>query len=376
MSDFYVKIEKIRDVQKHPNADRLDLVYINDWQCVAAKGEFRPGDLAIYFPIGSILPHAVESRIFPPGSKITLTKSRVRTIKLRGAISQGLAVKPHVLSGCDGFVERTANYEEGTDLTKILGVTKYEPPESWDNSAQNEPKKKKRKNNPNFHEYTHIQNAKNYPYVFVEGELVIVTEKIHGTNFRAGWVPYNADKWWKKILKFVGLAPKWEFVFGSHRVQLQNKANYGGYYKFDPYTEAVEKYDLKTRLPKGIVVYGEIYGDKIQKGYTYGCGKDERKLVIFDVMRDGQFVDSVITDMVSTSLGLENVPIIFIGPFHKDQIYTLRDGPSKLAPVQKVREGVVVKPLKERTSHMGRVVLKYISDEYLLKNQDNETIAH
>ena len=94
MSTLKVEIVKIDKVEHHPNADRLDLLTIKGWQVVAGRDNYEEGDLAIYFPIDSVLPPIVKSRLFPPDSKITLTNNRIRTIKIRGAISQGMLAKP------------------------------------------------------------------------------------------------------------------------------------------------------------------------------------------------------------------------------------------------------------------------------------------
>lgn len=366
MSTFKVEIVKIDEVTNHPNADRLDLLKIKDWQCVSSKGQFKAGDLAVYFPIDSILPVQVETLIFGIDSKVKLNNSRVRTIKLRGAISQGMAVLPSALG---------LNPKLGTDVTSDLGIIKYEPPVKL-SSNSNQQSTSIKKTNPNFRKYTGIENAKNYPNVFAEGEQVVVTEKIHGTNFRAGYVPFYANTLWKKIKKFLGFAPAYEFVFGSHNVQLQDKLLYTGYYDKNVYAEAVKKYNLEKILPKGFVIYGEIYGDGIQGGYAYGCKPGERKCVFFDLMTDSQWVNSHQLQTYLLHFELPKAPILYNGPFNKEEILKLRDGNSILAPEQKVREGIVVKPKDEQMCYMGRKILKYISDEYLLENQDEETLPH
>jgi RNA ligase (TIGR02306 family) len=369
MSTFKVEAVKIDDVQVHPNADKLELLKINDWQCVSAKGNFKPGDIAIYLPIDSILPAEVETKIFGENAKVKLTNSRVKTIKLRGAISQGLAVTPSVLG--------LNNPKIGQDYTSTLKITKYEPVEKGVSLVKG--KSTKKQSNPHFRKYTSIENAKNYPNIFEDEEQVVVTEKIHGTNARFACVPFHADTVFKRIKQFFGLAPKYEFVYGSHNVQLQSKIIHQGYYGEtlgNVYAEAAIKYNLKEILKPGEAVYGEIYGDGIQKGYQYGCAKDERKLVLFDVMVDGQWLDVIEGKKWVESRNLPYVPVLYVGPFIKDKIYALRDGDSVLAPSQKVREGVVVKSIKESPSYIGRKMLKFISDLYLLKNQDDETIAH
>ena len=63
--DNKVLIVQIDKVEKHPNADRLDLVQVRGWHCVTQKGTFKAGDLAVYLPIDSVLPPDLEKSIFP-----------------------------------------------------------------------------------------------------------------------------------------------------------------------------------------------------------------------------------------------------------------------------------------------------------------------
>lgn len=361
MSTFSVEAVRIDNVAPHPNADRLELAQVKGWNCVVQKGRYRAGDLCIYIPIDSVLSPETEAKLFPIDSKVRLHNSRVRTIKLRGAISQGLIIDP-------AEFEATADVRPGDNVADELGISKYEPP--VDLSPQSGAAKAgRRQTNPNFRKYTGIENAKNYPAVFEAGEQVSVTEKIHGTNFRAGYVPFYADTLWKKLKSLLGLAPKWEFVYGSHNVQLQSKFLFRGYYDKNVYAEAVFKYRLPDILKPGEVVYGEVYGDGIQKGYTYGCGAGERKLVLFDVMIDGAWQDPLVFDKWAGARDLPTAPVLYRGPFDLEKVRALTLGPSVLASAQKVREGVVVKPIFETMSYIGRKVLKFVSDEYLLKDQ-------
>lgn len=360
MSTLQVKVEEIGRIEPHPNADRLDLATILGWQCVVQKGKHKPGDKIVYFPIDSILPMETETKIFGPESKVKLNKSRVKTIKLRGAISQGLAVAPEVLG--------LKKYKLGDDLTKKLGVTKHEPPPPRFQGGPNAQRSRKQPH-PHFKKYTSIENFKNYNKLFAGNEEVVITEKIHGTNFRCGWVPFEADTLWKKLKGLLGLNPKFEFVFGSHNVQLQNKMLYKGWYDKNVYSEAVHKYKLKEVLSKGQVVYGEVYGAGIQKGYTYGCEENERKLIIFDLMEDGKYLDHDDVKAFGISTCVPVAPKLYDGPFGGADLEKLVSGPSVLAPSQKVREGVVIRPIHEEQSHMGRKILKAINPDYLLKDQ-------
>lgn len=364
MSQLKVEVVAIEAIETHPNADRLELAKVLDWRIVVQKGTYKAGDLAVFFPVDSVLPCDIEATLFPADSKIRLNKSRIRTIKIRGAVSQGMLVNPATL--------KLGNVKLGTDLTAKLKVEKYEPPTEKSPQASGGGKSTWRQTNPNFRKYTSIENGKNYPTLFAEGEQVSITEKLHGTNFRAGYVPFFADTWWKKIKKFFGFAPKFEFVFGSHNVQLQSRLLYKGYYSTNIYAEAVMKYDLHKKLGYGWVVYGEIVGEGVQKNYHYDCLSGERRLVLFDIAYNGVYVNADIFRDAVTALGLEVVPELYNGPFNLDAAKALTKGNSVYAPGQKVREGVVVKPIVEQQTYMGRKVLKLISEDYLLKDNGDE----
>lgn len=361
-----VEIVEIADVLEHPNADRLEIAVIKGWQCVIAKSSFKKGDKAVYFPIDSVLPPDVEVKLFPPESKVKLSNSRIRTIKLRGAISQGLLARPELFD--------LHTQDVGTNVAVYLNIQKYEPSIKAQSSLMGGSKGvAKKAENPYFQKYTKIQNFKNYNSVFTERDLVIVTEKIHGTNFRAGWVPKTTLL--AKIRKFLRLGTSYEFVFGSHNIQLQQKASgFKTFYDANVYAEAVKKYDLKNRIPKSMVIYGEIYGSGIQKNYTYECKQDERKLVIFDIQTFGKYTNSSVCKWYCKNvLDLTHVPILYQGAFDLEKIKKLTKGNSVLAPTQKIREGVVIKAVNESNDVLiGRKVLKLVSDEYLLKKNNSD----
>lgn len=360
MSTLKVEVLKIENVFEHPNADRLEIARVLGWNCVVQKGKHSPGDLVIYFPIDSILPELLEAQIFGKDSKVKLHNHRIKTIKLRGAISQGLAVDFQTL----GIDPKPV----GTDLTKELDIKKYEPPPPRFQGQSNR-SRSNRNPNPNFSKYTSIENIKNYNKVFEPDDEVVITEKIHGSNFRASWVLFDSNTIWKKVKKFLRLAPKYEFVYGSHNVQLSHQLLYKGWYDKNVYADAVVTYNLKERLAPGQAVYGEIYGPNIQKGYGYGVPEGETRLVIFDVMQDGKYLDHYGVRMFGTLHTIDVVPTLYEGKFKDVDMSKIVDGPSVFCPAQKVREGVVVRSKEEDRCHIGRKILKAINTEYLLKEQ-------
>ena len=370
MSTLQVKVCTIDDVMPHPDpkVERLETVQVAGWSCVTQKGTFKRGDKCVYIPIDSVLPHTVEERLFPADAKIKLTKSRVKTIRIRGCVSQGMCVPLTDLA--------PANTPVGKDLTETLGITKYEPPRK--ENSQTQGRKQKRGENPHFRKFTDLENVKWYPEVFAEGDEVVITEKIHGSNFRAGWVPFVPQTWWEKVKDWFGWNPLWEFVYGSRNVQLQRKDNPDTYYGTDVYGRVAKEYKLDTRIPKGHVFYGEIYGPSIQKGYHYGLKNDELGLVLFDAYdaMEGHYWDYTLSREFFEMSGLPTVPELYAGPFTKSTLDQYVTGNSVIHDSQKVREGVVIRPLNESTSTCGRKILKAINAEYLLSKHADEESPH
>jgi RNA ligase (TIGR02306 family) len=110
------------------------------------------------------------------------------------------------------------------------------------------------------------------------------------------------------------------------------------------------------------VLFGEVFGEV--QDLRYGAGPGELFFRAFDVMRDGKFIDAI--DFIESS-GLtaeQRVPVLYVGPYSKAMATELSLRDSTLAA--HMSEGVVVKPLRERSSRgCGRVALKLVSDRYL-----------
>ncbi len=377
MSSLKVEVVKIDSILPHPNADRLEIAQIAGWTCVVQKGMHKAGDAVIYIPVDSVLPATVESYLFPPDSKVTLDKHRIKTIKLRGAISQGLIISLDDYDYLIAHDPRPNSYHSivssrlvyGDDVAIELGITKYEPPEKAQPAALRGNMVSPKKGNPLFHKYTDIENFKHYNTLFEDGELVYVTEKLHGTAARYGYLPTVADTWFKKIKKFFGLLPEYEFCYGSRNVQLQSKKQYNGYYPTDVYSNISRFWDFPQLLGKDYIVYGEIIGGGIQKNYTYGLGPNTHKLYVYDIQMNGEYLSPREFLAACAGYGLTPVPLLYIGPYSQATMDELRSGDSTIGG-QKVREGIVIKPLIESKCYMGRKVLKYLNDEYLLKEQD------
>ena len=132
-----------------------------------AEGPYAAGDLVTYVPVDAVLPPELSGRL---GVTKYLSKGRVRCARLRGEPSFGLIMD-----------REDASWAEGTDVAAVYGITKYVPPlrpSAGDAESAH----------PLFVGYTEVENLRNFPSAFAEGEPVVATEKVHGTNCRVGLV--------------------------------------------------------------------------------------------------------------------------------------------------------------------------------------------
>ena len=136
MSRKLASIQKVKAIKPIEGADKIEIVQILNWDCVAKKGEFKEGDLVIYFEIDSLLPD-IPAFEFLRGSSWSqkLNKYKISTHKFRNQISQGLVMPVKDLEEIDKQIYNREEcmpivYTEGTDLTALLQIEKYEPPVS------------------------------------------------------------------------------------------------------------------------------------------------------------------------------------------------------------------------------------------------------
>ena len=361
---YMVPYTSILDIQPHNNAERLEVATVYGFQVIVSKDRYKIGDKAVYIPIDSILPEKLEKKIFPEDSKVKLSGSRVRQIKLRGLASQGMLIDPKDISDYTDV----SKLKDEQDLKTILGVKKYQPTIRSVSLKTAGGKRNKKDENPLFHKYNGLDNIKWLPNKFGAETQVVIQEKLHGTNARASIMPFAANYFMKKLKQLFRLAPKNENCYGSNNVEVSAKADYKGFYGEDVYGSTFKKLDVFNKLKFGEAVYGEIIGPGIQKGYTYGL--TEHAFILFDVkvlQADGtqKWLNPSEVKTFAEERGFQLVPILYEGPFNKDLAYSLTKGPSVFCPKEKVREGIVIKAAKDYTVSGNKQALKWVSEDYL-----------
>jgi RNA ligase (TIGR02306 family) len=119
-------IRRIDAINPIPDADAIEVATVGGWKVVVKKGEYQPGQLAVYCEIDSFIPTTIASFLTKPGHTPKVYEGvegeRLRTVKLRKTLSQGL------LLNLDQVMSFTNSFVEGDDVSEALGIVKYEPP--------------------------------------------------------------------------------------------------------------------------------------------------------------------------------------------------------------------------------------------------------
>lgn len=380
MSEYKVCFSKIKEINPHPDPETtaLEIATIYGFQVVIRKGSYSVGDFALYVPVDSLIPADLESIVFGENAKIKLTNGRVKQIRIRKFPSQGMLID---VTDVRKLLERRGlkvnmDFKLEHCYAEMLGIKKYEPPApDYQQPSQRTGIRKQNCNNPLFHSYNGIDNIKWYPDAFVEGEEVVIEEKLHGTNARASYLPRKPKNLLERVLDFFNLLPKYEYCYGSNNVELTNRKGYVGFYGEDVYGKTFNKLKVFDKLKENEIIYGEIIGEGIQKNYHYG--HKDHHFILFDV----KIVDPATGDYVwlnpeevesyAKERGFDFVPVLYRGPYNKQLAEELVTGDSVYCPSQKIREGIVIKSRHNINNVLfssKKKMLKWISPAYLDKN--------
>lgn len=339
MSEWFPQVVKLEKIERHPNADTLEIsTVLGGYVVIFKEGRFKEGDLAAYIPVDTVCSDHSEFDWLGD-------KKRIKAVRLRGIFSLG------ILAECpSGMVE-------GDPVVDYYGLKKYvyeeempDLPGRHNGSHESLPKGWSIP-------YYDLDSLRKYSGFFKEDEEVVITEKLEGCN--AAYC-YDGEKLWVK------------------------SRNY--YLKEDEcnlYWEAAKRYDLVSKLSQypDKVFFAELYGQV--KGFRYDCSviqnKLQPKLKFFDIWdtKAMKFLDWDDAQSIITEAGLETVPVLYRGPWTKGKetnrsinnpLWAYAEGQSVLGG--NVREGFVIRPIKERYDlKHGRVCLKLKGEEYLLKKK-------
>ncbi|MGY4738084.1 RNA ligase (ATP) [Streptomyces sp. ATMOS53] len=353
MSTLRVTAE-VLTVHEHPNADALELAQVGLYRAVVAKGAYRTGEAALYIPEQSVLPTELVEELGLTGRLAGSRSDRVKAVRLRGELSQGIVCRPKALAG----VDLTQAAAEGTDFAERLGIVKWVPPIPPTMNGDVEAA-------PDLLPWVDIENIQRYPGIFEPGERVVVTEKLHGS---ACLLTYVADD------DRVHVSSK---GFGAKSLALVEDPRNLYWRAIRGHRVAETAARLASRLgARRIGIFGEVYGAGVQD-LTYGADgrRDTLGYAVFDVSAeiDGEIRWLDAPDVLKDELPL--VPRLFEGPYDSDHILALATGRETMSGHElHLREGVVIRPSTERYSPTtgGRAIAKAVSGAYLTRKGGTE----
>ena len=333
-------IQKIKYVKPIPDADSIETVGILGWECVSKKGEFQPDDTCLYIEIDSLLPEIPEFEFLRKACwNETFKKFRLKTIKLKKQISQGLSLPISVFPKLSGL-------SVGTDVTELLGIEKYEPPIPativgdarrflWPISKTDEVRVQL------DDEYRFIESLTGYPYY--------ISLKLDGTS--STFLIDPSDETFH--------------VCGRNYSYKRNDDH--------SFWKIAERYNIEQGLrdlwneDKKIAIQGECAGPGIQKN---PLGLNMPDLYIFNVVDIPTNTKLCLDDSLNIveRLGLKFVPILDKGSsfnYTVDDLLTKAQGKyidhfASAKPSQE-REGIVIRNV------CGTVSFKAINNQFLLK---------
>jgi len=354
-------IQRIVALEKIENADAIEKATVLGWQLVVKKNEFKTGELCVYCEIDSILPEKPEFEF------LRERKFRIKTIKLRGQISQGICFPLSILPG--------GNYKEDDDVTEIIGVKKYDQQAVAEQKlfAEKAAIHKNRLDKfmkryswyrkifirldrlpfPQFIKKTDEDRIQLFPDICEREKDTVfqVTEKIDGSS-GTYFLIKNPKKWqfWKKYL----------FGVCSRNFQLLIPDN-------SCYWYIAKKLKIKSILMKllntynseYIILQGEIIGLKIQ-GNKYSLSNID--FYVFNFKTDSLFADNKALLNICTLHGLKCVPIIeneFKLLPSIPEMVEYSKGKSTIGDI--MREGVVIRNYEKNIS------FKVVNPDFLLK---------
>ena len=261
-------VTRLKNVRKHPNADRLVLADVFDSTVVVSQNS-KDGDIVIYFPTdGQLSKEYCEYNNLVRkkdengnniGGFLDPDKRNVKAIKLRGERSDGLVMPLESLDYISKHLKDTLVV--GDQITVLDGqeiCKKYIPRTKAGTTGNAPTKKQKRKANefPLFEEHRDTEQLDYNVDNFKAGELITLTLKMHGTSGRTAFLP-SAGK--NKIEHFIfKLFPRYRYVTGTRRVVLQQFET-DGYYGDNAFRAKYHRL-LEGKLKKGETIYYEIVG--------------------------------------------------------------------------------------------------------------------
>ncbi|MDR0457027.1 MAG: RNA ligase (ATP) [Treponema sp.] len=330
-----VTIQKVKMISAIPDSDFLETAHIMGWQCVVKKGEFQTGDLGVYFEVDSFLPVEPRYEFLRSSSYRDNADNgigfRIRTVRMRGQLSQGLLLPLLKFPELEGF-------NEGDDVTEKLGVKKWYIPETANDGGV---MIGDRPHGIPASDEIRIQSA---PELLeqLHDRPYYITTKMDGTS---GIVYYIDGK--------VGCCSR------NKEIKDDESALYW---------MPVYKYGLKEKFAqygKNMVLTGEICGPGIQKNKLRLPGIE---WYIFDVKDwdSGSYLPYDTLCEICAAFGIPVVPLEERGEHFSYSLETLLEKAKGKYPSGLDKEGIVVRDI----NHPKALSFKVLNNDALLKEKD------
>lgn len=361
MSIFVVNIEKISEIFPHPGADRLELAKLDgmDFTFIIPKDEYKVDDLVVYFPVDSVLPEDVITKLGLTSKLHGAAKNRIKTIKLRGVISQGVVAKPTLF-----WPE--ISWKVGCDVKNILGVTKYEPESEIlvaGGRGSAPPYLRPLPDSVSIYDIEGADRYKNIVDTYLMDTRVYISEKVEGSHFA---ILLDANDKITVCQRKHSIQPEGVEELGRQHAWIEaSKAQ-----DFESVLREMKVYlqEVKHEKVDTLVIRGELVGPKIQ-GNIYGL--TDYAVYVFEIELNGKPVAYEPMFLELTKMFKVNVaPLMMYGWTLKDflgsqTLQELSNGRSLINDKVR-REGIVIKPCQEMYDEkFGRVIVKMRSPEYL-----------
>ncbi len=331
---FIAKVEKIEPLKV---SKTLEVATILGWTVVVTKGEYKPGDLCVYFTIGACPDSTNPAFDF---LKVKGKMKELKSHKVRGTLSQG-AIVP--LKTLEYYKVDPSTVKLGDDVSNQMKVKKGISEDEADIYAKGLPEQEPF---PEFIPQTDEERIQNIPEILKEvaGMKVVITRKEDGSSatfaFNNGrFYPCSRNNVWNKRTK----TNAW--IYGT-----------------------MEQYDLKekmTKLGRNIGVQGEMVGPGVQGNRLELKEKEFRVFNIWDIDEKRYLGHDEILEICKT-LGLSTVPVVYRGVFPKE-VQTVDDLLKYAETVEyapgKPGEGMVIKSDLDKTAK--RISFKAVSNKYL-----------
>ena len=351
-------IQTIRDITPIEGADAIVLAHVNGWSAVVKKDEFQVGQVVVFCETDSWIPHDIApflSKGKEPREYLGAKGGRLRSVKLRGQLSQGLILPLFVHSE----IEDVDITNEGYDVSEILGIVKYEPPIPAQLAGQ------VRGNFPSLVTKTDEERVQNVKGLVEKlDELFVETEKLHGTSVS------------------FALNQEGELEVCSRNLSLKEDEN-NFYWKLAKKVDAFSLlqtvksyYSLEDDAV--IAIQGEGVGQGVQKGWEYGI--QDPDFFLFTVQVNGVRIPETDFGMFVAKFkeqGVKSVPTVFAAKSLREVVgdcLTNEEIQGKLLKYvegksatdgKTIREGSVFRCLTDSSFSF-----KVVSNQFLLKGGD------